>query len=74
MVATDRSNCFASTAASKHSTCTRVQMISDDGHHASARTVCVVRVVPMADSWTERPCVLLTASAFIDKARLTFDA
>ena len=34
-----------------------------NGHHASARTVCVVRVVTMADSRTERLCVLLTASS-----------
>ena len=27
-------------------------MVSDDGHHASARTVCVVQVVPTADSRT----------------------
>ena len=40
-----------------------MQMISDDGHHASARTVCVVRVVPRADSRTERLCVLLTVSS-----------
>ena len=50
-------------AASKHGTCTRVRMISDDCHHASARTVRVVRVIPTADSRTERLCVLLTVSS-----------
>ena len=44
-------------AASKHGTHTHVRMISDDGHHASTRTVCVVRVVPTTDSRTERLCV-----------------
>ena len=38
-------------------------MISDDGHHGSARTVYVVRVVPTAHSRTERLRVLLTASS-----------
>ena len=37
--------------------------VSDDGHHASTRTVCVVRVVPTADSRTEKLHVLLTASS-----------
>ena len=41
-------------ACPKRGTRTHVQMISDDGHHTSARTVCVVQVVPMADSRTER--------------------
>ena len=50
-------------AASKCSTCTHVQMIPDDGHHASARTVCVVRVVSTTDSSTERLCVQLTVSS-----------
>ena len=35
-----------------------VATASKRGHHASARTVCVVRVVPTADSRTERLCVL----------------
>ena len=38
-------------------------MISDVCHHASARTVCVVRVDPTADSRTERLRILLTASS-----------
>ena len=42
---------------------THVRMISDDDHHASARTVCVVQVIPMADSRTERLRVLLTVSS-----------
>ena len=42
--------------------CTRVRMISDGGHHASARTVYVVQVVPTADR-TERLRVLLTVSS-----------
>ena len=33
-----------------------------DGHHAHARVVCVVRLVSMADSSTERLHKLLTAS------------
>ena len=41
-------------------------MISEDGHYASARTVCVVRVVPTADSRTERLRVLLTAFTLSD--------
>ena len=45
---------------SKHGTHTRVWMISDNSHHTSARTVCVVWVIPMADSRTERLSVLLT--------------
>ena len=40
----------------------RLWMISDNGHHASTWTVCVVRVIPTADSRTERLCVLQTAS------------
>ena len=50
------------TAARKRGTPTRVQ-ISDNRHHASTRTVCVVGVVPMADSRSERLHVLLTASS-----------
>ena len=50
-------------AASKCGMCTRVQMISGDGHHTSTRTVCVVQVVPTADSRTERMRVLLTVSS-----------
>ena len=49
-------------AASKYSTHTRARMISDDSRHASARTVHVILVIPMADSRTERLCMLLTAS------------
>ena len=49
--------------ARKHGTLTHVQMISDNGHYTSARTVCVVQVVPMADSRTERLRVLLTVSS-----------
>ena len=56
-------------AASKHGTRICVRMISDHGHHASARTVCVVQVVPTADSRTERLHVLLTASS--NRHRLT---
>ena len=40
----------------------RVRMISDDSHHANARTICVVRVVPTVDSRSERLHVLLTVS------------
>ena len=47
----------------KRGTRTRVRMISDDGHHASARTVFVVRVVPTVDSRSERLRILLTASS-----------
>ena len=42
---------------------TRVRIISDDGYHASARAIWVVRVVPMAESRTEKPHILLTASS-----------
>ena len=49
--------------ASKRGTRTHEQMISDDSHHASTRTVCVVRVIPTADSRTERLRVLLTVSS-----------
>ena len=49
--------------ASKRGTRTHEWMISDDCHHASARTVCVVRVISTADSRTERLRVLLTASS-----------
>ena len=45
-------------AASKRGMCPCVQMVFDDGNHASASTVCVVRVVPTADSRTERLHVL----------------
>ena len=44
-------------------------MISDNGHHASARTVCVAQVVPTADSRSERLRVLLKASS--NRNRLT---
>ena len=47
-------------------------MISDDGHHASARTVCVVRVVPTADRRSERLHVLLTASTNRHHLTLTY--
>ena len=40
---------------------TRVGIISDDGYHASTRTVCVVQIVFTADR-TERLDVLLTVS------------
>ena len=39
-----------------------MQIISDDGHWASARFVCVVRLVFTADSRTKRLHLLLTAS------------
>ena len=47
-------------AASKHGRCTRMQMISDDGHHASTRT-------SHSNSWKHdwqaaRTTILLTAS------------
>ena len=42
-----------------------MQMISDDGHHASARAVCVVRFVPTVDSRTERLCVLPTVTVLL---------
>ena len=46
-------------AASKRSTCARVQIgFPDDGHHASARTV---GVVPTADSRTEKLLMYLNA-------------
>ena len=48
---------------------TCVRMISDNGYHPSTRTVCVVRVVPTADSKSERMCVLLTVSS--NRYRLT---
>ena len=41
----------------------RLQMISDDGRHDSARTVCVVRVVPTVDNRSVRLCALLTTSS-----------
>ena len=48
---------------SSRSSCTwHMQMISDDGHQASTRAVCVVWLISAADSRTERLCVLLTAS------------
>ena len=40
-----------------------VESIVDDGHHANAWTVCVVRVILTADSRIKRLCVLLTASS-----------
>ena len=46
--------------ASKHGTHTQLRIISDDRYQASA--VRVVWLVSMADSRTERLCVLLTAS------------
>ena len=39
-----------------------MRIISDDGHWASARAVCVARLVSMDDSRTKRLCLLLTAS------------
>ena len=48
--------------ASRRGTHTRMRIISDDGHQASVRAVCVVQLVSTADSRTERLCVLLTAS------------
>ena len=50
-------------AGNKRGTRPCVQMISDDGSHASASTVCVVRVVPTADSRAERLRILLAASS-----------
>ena len=44
-------------------------MISDDGHHDSTRTVCVVRVVPTVDNRSVRLCALLTTSS--NRHRLT---
>ena len=43
------------------STRTRTQIISNDGHRASARAVHVVQLVSTADSRNERLCLLLTA-------------
>ena len=53
-------------AGSKH-----VPIISDDGHHASAsaRTVCVVQVVPTADSRTERLCILQHLATIVSLMR-----
>ena len=48
-------------AATTCGTCTHVQIISDDGHRANTRAVCVVRLISTADSRTERLCLLLTA-------------
>ena len=39
-----------------------LQIISDDCHRASARTVCVVRVISTAGRGTERLRLLLSAS------------
>ena len=36
-------------ASYKHGTHTRVPMVSEDGHHAIVRTVCVVPVLSTAD-------------------------
>ena len=49
--------------ASIHSTHTHVEIISDNGHQASGKAICVVRVVSTAASRTERLCVLQTASS-----------
>ena len=49
--------------ASKRGMHTHVRMISDNAHHTRARTVCVVRVLPTAESGTERLHVLLTVSS-----------
>ena len=38
------------------------EILSDNSHQASARAVCVVRLISMADRGTERLHVLLTAS------------
>ena len=46
-----------------HGTCTCVEIISDNGHQASAKAICAVRVVSTADSRTERLCVQQTASS-----------
>ena len=54
---------------SKRGTRTHVRMRSDDSHHGSASTVCVVQVIPTADSRTEGLRVLLTASS--NRHRLT---
>ena len=43
-------------------TCTRMEIISDNGHRASTRVVHVVLLVSAADSRTERLRLLLTAS------------
>ena len=59
-------------AASKRGTRTRVRIISDDGHYASTRTVCVVRAVPTADSRTERLRILLTASSNCHRLTRTY--
>ena len=59
-------------AGSKRGTCRRVQMISDDGHHASAWTVRVVQVVRTAVGRTEGLCVVLTASS--NRHRLTLSS
>ena len=45
-------------AASKRGMRPCVRIVFDDGNHVSASTVCVVRVVPTADSRTERLHVL----------------
>ena len=37
-----------------HGTCTHMEIVSDDDHQTSARSVCVVRLVSMVDSRTER--------------------
>ena len=44
-------------------TCTHVQTISDDVHHACAGAVCIVRIISASDSRPERLYVLLTASS-----------
>ena len=58
--------------ASKHGTHTHMQMITDNSHHASARTVCVVRVIATADSRTERLRVLLTGSSNCHRLTRTY--
>ena len=45
-------------ATSKRGMCPCVRMVFDDGNHASASTVLVVRFVPTADSRAERLHVL----------------
>ena len=49
--------------ASIHGTRTCAPITSDDGHHLSARAICVVQVVSTAENRTERLHILLTASS-----------
>ena len=39
-----------------------MQIISGDGLQANARAACLAQLISMADSRTERLCILLTAS------------